>query len=266
MLTVHEKFSNELVSKALQFDLEGNFIRQIGEKHTGFISLSYDPDRKEIGINDIMEINFFNEEGVYKRRIQTSQYQQIYYNGSYWLVEMETKEGKFSKYNLVRHDPFGNNKKIVWSYKNPPDMVAGMFPTYSFIAERLFFSTNLNSTIYSVENDRMKPLFEIKSVKPISSEIQYLSGWIFASSADPRRSGRILHFYNLRENKNYTARFYFKENSTNSTIKNDFLDNGLIRPFDGRVLGYPNQKAFCFINAFLNDSETSHTIYIAILK
>lgn len=265
-LSVRNISAGNIVSKALQFDIEGNFIKQIGKKYKGFISLSYDPDRKEIGISDQKTIMFYSETGVHKRSIEVLQFHQTYFDDSYWLVEMEAKKGENYKYDLVKFDPLGKNRKIVLSYNNPPMMLVGIFPTYSLVDETFYLSTNVDGSVYSLEEKRAKLAFELRSKISAYGITTLLKDWITTSTRDSRRSGRILHFYNLRENKNYTARSSYQAGIPGSTIKNDFMDNGLIRPFEGTILGYPNQKAFCFVNAFANDSKTSHTIYIAILK
>lgn len=262
VLSVLENSSGDPISKVLQFDTEGNFVKQIGEKHKSYISLSYDADRKEIGVNDLNRIWFFDEKGLNSRSIESLGFNQTYFEGNYWAVELVYDQFTIDKYDLLQYSPYGESKSTVWTYHNPPKSKIGQFPSYSLVNNKMFVSNKLDNILYQLENNQVNPKFEVKSKRRLSGGIKYINDWVITSSPDQRRRASIWHFYNLKEGKNHNISVF----SGSSTLKNDLLDSGLLRPFPGSLLGNVPEKTICLIETAPHTSENSYTIYLAKLK
>ncbi|NVK85220.1 MAG: hypothetical protein HWE21_12920 [Cytophagia bacterium] len=251
VVSVAPKATNGFQTKVFEFNNNGDFIRQIGGIFPGFITLSYDPNKKEIGINDGYGTHLYNEMGQSRGIIETTNYGTIYFDGFYWGVV--TKEGEEDQSELTKYSPNGANKELVWTYT-----YNGQYPAYSFINNNMELSNKSDNVLYQLEDGEVKPKIQIKSKNKLSGGIKHVSDWIIISSIDSRRGARIFNLYSLKESKNYSA--------MHSKVKNDLLDGDLLRPFERGFLGHIPEKTICFISNTPNTSETSYTIYLAKLK
>lgn len=251
VVSIAQKPTNGFQTKVLEFTNKGDFIRQIGGNFPSFITLSYDPDKKEIGINDGYGTHLYNEMGQSSGIIETTNYGTIYYDGFYWGVV--TKEGEADQSELTKYSPNGANKELVWTY-----IYNGQYPAYSIVDNNMYLSNKSDNVLHQLDDGEVKPKIKVKSKKRLSGGIKHVSDWIIVSSIDTRRGTRIFNLHSLKESKNYSA--------MHSKVKNDLLDGGLLRPFERGFLGNIPEKTICFINNTPNTSENSYTIYLAKLK
>lgn len=236
-------------SRVLQFDLEGNYLNQIGIKEPGenaFMKISameynetnntiflyYLDGYGEFDINGKL-LTFYKKNTLIEKSFPTDKY---IFQGKFWSTEYSYNNG-IKDYSLVQMDFGGQKKDTVKSlkYKLLKGESERSFSLlgFSIHCNELYVSTKNDNTIYKVKNNTLHPTykFEFKNYNPSFSEkglsfspliidhYLYYSYFI--------KAGRYDFIYDLERDVSYNIKILSNQHGLQvSGIEDDLLGSG----------------------------------------
>ncbi|MGV8137983.1 MAG: 6-bladed beta-propeller [Mangrovibacterium sp.] len=272
-----------LLPRMLQFDLSGNFIRQIGavdpKTHAPLVitKIFCDSENEILLLMCLDGLRAFDPDGsfkYYKKEIPSISY---LFNNRFFIQSLYL-EDKQLKYSFFSMDPDGKGiNKFAVPAKHPAlqkNTSSSKFVDFSVKNHQLFVSFGYDLKIYQVNGSSLKPVYSFTfencdlsslNIPPAPPQIVFgvyvqYGYWISNSSY-----GRNLFMYNTRTNQSYNIRLRSENGILTSGIEDDINHTGFFE------LKLTNMEDYVFFakrenEAKRTDGSSNPVIFLVKLK
>ena len=268
--------------RALQFDISGNFIRQIGsidprtKTYLKVKNISCDEEKGILILDQADGFSVFDPEGNFKYRLKNVPAGSVYFNGCFYTQDIKAKNERLES-RLFYMNINNQERKEIPVPRSIPDLkdeYEGRGFDYSKKDGQLYISFGYDLKIYRLNKTELVPVYKFNFENCILSSLnippapkQFVFGNYIQYGYWLKNSpyGQNIFIYDTRTSKSYNVQLRFGNGMMVSGIEDDINHTGFFQ------LGLTNREGYVYFVKKANeakraDGSSNPVIFLAKLK
>ncbi|TGV03407.1 hypothetical protein [Flavivirga rizhaonensis] len=272
----------------LQFDLKGNFIKELDRKNkeTGELmevtGLFYSDDKIYVRYkNKHKKYAVFNSQGDFEYSKNNNDSFICAFNNGLWNenVSFDFDKG-IAIHTVEKRNRTTNKVKTILKYKEnlKPKFIknkikGSILADYSVTDNKLFIAVDHTKTVYIMDNENKMSAFQFNlknnspstfSIKPLSCGLNNYIKFGYMSGTTP-----YIYLYNIKDNTGNNIKISWGKNrKLISGIQDDILNTGFVnlRNTNVKELGYFTKRKYDLPEIFNESDDSDSVVFIVKLK